>query len=81
MRIPLIPDFNTDEASTEEICGHLLAMGVKEVDLLPFHRMGSGKYEAMGLDYIYKDTEPMSRKEAEKIAVEYAQFFKVNIEK
>lgn len=81
VRIPLIPDFNTDQESVQEICIRLQAIGVKEVDLLPFHRMGSGKYEAMGLDYIYKDIEPMSKKQAEEIAALYAPYFTVNIEK
>ncbi len=80
-RIPLIPGFNTDEASTEELCSVLKQAGVQEVDLLPFHRMGSGKYEAMGLKYAYKDMEPMSYKEAEKMAEQYAKYFQVHIEK
>lgn len=81
VRIPLIPDFNTDPKSIREIGARLKEIGVKEVDLLPFHRMGSGKYEAMGLDYMYKDTESMNKKQAEKIAALYARYFQVNIEK
>jgi len=81
VRIPLIPDFNTAPQSVQEIAVCLQKIGIKEVDLLPFHRMGSGKYEAMGLVYPYKDTESMSLKQAEAIAVLYAPYFKVNIEK
>ena len=81
VRIPMIPDFNTSMEDVREICMRLQEIGVTEVDLLPFHRMGSGKYEAMGLEYLYKDTKPMSNKQAEEIAALYTPYFKVNIEK
>lgn len=81
VRIPLIPDFNTAPQSVQEMIECLQKIGIKEVDLLPFHRMGSGKYEAMGLVYLYKDMEPMGLKQAEAIAALYAPYFKVNIEK
>ena len=29
------------------------------VDLLPFHRMGTGKYQALNREYAYAETEPM----------------------
>ncbi|MBQ3969458.1 MAG: hypothetical protein II685_03100 [Clostridia bacterium] len=52
IRIPLIRDFNTDEDSISQICKALAVLAITEVELLPFHRLGSAKYEAMGLVYI-----------------------------
>jgi len=79
-RIPLIPDFNTAEEDRREICQRLIAAGVEYVDLLPFHRMGSGKYEALGKEYAYKDVEPQSKNEIAEIAETYKKYFNITIE-
>lgn len=79
VRIPLIPDFNTSDGETEKIIKRLSGK-VGEVDLLPFHRLGSAKYEALGKNYLYKDVVPMPLCEVEKIARLYENHFKVNIE-
>ena len=63
IRIPLIPGFNADEASVSAIARYLMEMGIRDADLLPFHRLGSGKYEAMGLQYAYGQIQPMPRQE------------------
>lgn len=81
VRIPLIPDFNTDADSILEICKHLKTIGIGEVELLPFHRLGSAKYEALGLDYQYKNYEPYSKKQLDELKKQYSQYFKVIIER
>lgn len=81
VRIPLIPDFNTDEDSILEICEHLKTIGIGEVELLPFHRLGSAKYEALGLDYQYKNYEQLSKDQLDEIIKQYSKYFKVIIER
>ncbi len=81
IRIPLIRDFNGDEKSIKDICEYLKNIGITEVDLLPFHRLGVAKYNAMGLDYAYKDQPPLSKAELKNIEQQYAKYFKVNIER
>ena len=81
VRIPLIPDFNTDEGSILEICERLKAIGIGEVELLPFHRLGSAKYEALGLDYQYKNYELLSKDKLDEIIKQYSKYFKVIIER
>lgn len=81
VRIPLIPDFNTDENSIFEICEQLKTIGIKEVELLPFHRLGSAKYEALSLDYQYKNYEPLSKDKLHEITKQYSKFFNVIIER
>ena len=80
IRIPLIPDFNTDRQSIEDICKHLCAIGIKEVDLLPFHRLGSSKYEAMGLKYAYEAISPLSKNELTEIENIFKKYFSVKTE-
>lgn len=67
IRIPLIPGFNTDEASISAMGRHLKKLGIHRVELLPFHRLGSGKYEAMGLAYTYAKTSPLTRQQVTDI--------------
>lgn len=81
VRIPLIPGFNTGDAETAALVTLLRDLGARDVDLLPFHRMGSGKYDAMGLSYPYRETPPLSYEEADRIAGIYRRYFTVRIEK
>ena len=80
IRIPLIPGFNTSPSSTQAICERLQDIGIKHVDLLPFHRLGSAKYEAMGLEYAYKTQPPLTKDELGKIEAIYKTYFSVKIE-
>lgn len=80
IRIPLIPGFNTSPRSIEAICECLRGVGIERVDLLPFHRLGSSKYEAMGLEYTYKMKQPLTREELSEIEAIYKTYFSVKIE-
>lgn len=80
IRIPLIPGFNTSPRSTQAICERLQDIGIKHVDLLPFHRLGSAKYEAMGLEYAYQTQQPLTKEELGKIEAIYKTYFSVKIE-
>jgi pyruvate formate lyase activating enzyme len=73
IRIPLIPGFNTDLGSLEAICRHLEKTGIKEVELLPFHRLGTGKYQALGLEYKYAEVPMMDNSTFSKIAAVFLE--------
>lgn len=51
VRIPLINGINTDPGNIRQTIDFLLPNRevVQQVDLLPFHRIGKGKYERLGL--------------------------------
>ncbi|HAB67052.1 MAG TPA: pyruvate formate lyase-activating protein [Firmicutes bacterium] len=40
---------------------------VKRVDFLPYHKLGSEKYEALGLTYPYKDKEEMNKDKCDEL--------------
>lgn len=80
-RVVLIPDFNTAPEYIDSMCSCLLSAGVSNVDLLPFHRLGSSKYEALGLSYSYRDVEVLDSERVSFIARRYSRYFKVKIEK
>lgn len=81
VRIPLIPNFNIDKKSVYEISEQLNSVGISQVELLPFHRLGSAKYEALGLDYLYKNYQPLSKDKLDEIKNQYSKYFKVIIER
>lgn len=61
VRIPVIPHFNAHQLA--DFATVLQDIGPTRVDLLPFHRMGSGKYAALGSDYAYANTPSLSPEE------------------
>ena len=81
VRIPLIPGFNTSPQKTQLICKSLCNAGIKHVDLLPFHRLGSAKYEAMGLEYAYRTQQPLANEELGNIEAIYKTYFSVKVER
>lgn len=58
VRIPVIPGFTDRDGMLETIAMELHGIGVRQVQLLPFHRLALGKYGAMGLEYPYAGLEP-----------------------
>lgn len=78
IRIPVIPGFNTADNDIDGIGSLLCTLSVTSVELLPFHRLGMGKYKAMGLNYAYANAEPLGKTEQMKrIASRYAEHFDV----
>jgi pyruvate formate lyase activating enzyme len=53
VRIPVIPGFNIKAMGN--LADFLCGANIREVYILPFHRLGSGKYNALGLEYIYEN--------------------------
>ncbi len=64
LRLPLIEGCNTDLADLEKIASRCEAMGIKDVNLLPYHDMGKYKYTKLGKDY---DANSMSTPSDEKM--------------
>ena len=79
VRIPFIPGFNDSDEYIDGMCSSLRSAGVKRVELLPFHRLGSSKYTALGLDYRYKDTKPPTKDKVSAAARLYARYFDVSV--
>ena len=81
IRVPLIPGVNDSDEDAIESCKRLSALGAKKVDILPFHRLGSGKYDAMGLKYAFEDTALLSKEAVKRTADIYRRYFTVTVEK
>jgi pyruvate formate lyase activating enzyme len=63
VRRPVIPGYNDDEESIHALARFVQELGtVHEVDLLPYHRFGRGKYQQLGMEYPMGD-EPSLKEE------------------
>ena len=59
IRVPIIPGVNDTEENLTAMAEELLASGITgPVDLLPFHRLGQRKYDALGIPYAFADALP-----------------------
>ena len=55
VRIPLIPDVNDGREFRNIVDNIAEIKKIKEIHILPFHQLGSSKYDQMGMDYAMKD--------------------------
>lgn len=80
VRIPLIPGVNDTPDDARRAAAALAPLGIRQIDVLPFHRMGSAKWAALGLDYAYRGVPPLSPKAARPFADSLRERFTVTIE-
>jgi len=70
IRIPVIPDFNDDARNMNEIGSflnrHNAKGAVERIDLLPYHKLGISKYEALGLSYTLEGSQTPEKKRLEE---------------
>ena len=60
VRIPIIPHVNDTPEACAHMARHLDGITVKAVHLLPFHKLGLSKYQALGLVYPYAEVPSYS---------------------
>lgn len=51
VRVPVIPGFNEDLVELEKIAKYSKENGIEEINFLPYHSLGSNKYELLGREY------------------------------
>lgn len=61
IRVPVIPTFNNTKEEIRAIAEFAASLpGVKELHLLPYHRLGQDKYAGLGRTYTLSQIEPMT---------------------
>ena len=60
VRRPVIPGYNDSADSIHALGRFVRELGsVKEINLLPYHNFGKGKYERLGMEYVMGDTSSL----------------------
>lgn len=61
IRLPLIPGYNDDEKNIKATGRFMKLWGLDRVDILPYHRMGVNKYNALGEKYALPDLPDLEK--------------------
>ena len=61
VRTPVIPTFNATKEEIRDIARYAKSIGVKEMHILPYHRLGKDKYYGLGRVYELEHIEPPSK--------------------
>jgi pyruvate formate lyase activating enzyme len=73
IRVPLIEGVNTEEAEINKLADLInnlyenINQKTRIVELMPYHRLGTAKYEALQRNYILKDLPPLEQEIVENI--------------
>lgn len=82
IRVPVIPTFNDTVEEIQGIASFADTLpGVKQIHLLPYHRLGQDKYEGLGRPYLMEGILPPTQEKMDtlKKAAEAASSLKVQI--
>ncbi len=63
IRMPVIPGFNSSDEDVMNIAAYLKKAGLNEINILPVHHLGSGKYKLLGKDYFDKELKKPSNED------------------
>lgn len=68
IRIPVIPTFNDTEEEIYAIASFAASLPhMEHLHLLPYHRLGEGKYEKLGRNYTMAHIQPMSKEKEQRL--------------
>lgn len=68
IRIPLAPGLNDDDKNIELTAAFARDIGARRVDLLPYHRLGEGKYSRIGRTYSLQGASSQSPERVQELA-------------
>jgi pyruvate formate lyase activating enzyme len=75
IRYVIVPGLTDDPSDVEELARHLSQYScIQQIDLLPYHKMGSYKYDEMNLKYRLKEMEPPSTEVVQRIAETFKSY-------
>jgi len=74
IRVPLIPGNNDSKENIKALAEFMLSLGLKRVDLLPYHSLGKIKYYRLGMEYKLSDLKPFAEGEVAKIKADLESY-------
>ena len=63
LRLPCIPGFNLCDEHFESVFALAESLGIRRLDMLPYHTLGTAKYADLGIEYRYGGYGPVDRSE------------------
>lgn len=78
VRVPVIPQFNYSKETLYDIIDYVKKLGIKEINLLPYHSLGENKWEQINKDYLLKDLKMMDKSVLEEY-VQYGKSQNINV--
>lgn len=79
IRLPLIPGYNDDEKNIKATGRFMKLWGLDRIDILPYHKLGVNKYEALGEKYLL-DGIPSLQRENVARTVQILESFGLKVE-
>ncbi|MGY4742210.1 pyruvate formate-lyase-activating protein [Streptomyces sp. ATMOS53] len=74
IRYVLVPGWTDDPRSVDDLADFAAGLGtVERVDVLPFHKLGSPKYEALGIPFPLRDTPSPARDSVERVREQFRE--------
>ncbi len=67
LRCPIICGINDDDGHFRAIAALSQRLGIREVELMPYHNYGKGKWEQIGEPYALADMETVSKQEGARM--------------
>ena len=67
IRFPVIPGFTDTSGNLEAVAGRMIQLGLKRIDLLPYHSIARHKYRKMGKEYFLPDIMEPSKERVEEL--------------
>ena len=68
VRVPILPGLNDDYENLDALSTYLSPLGIREIDILPYHELGNDKYRRMNLSSGMENVVPPTSAEMETIA-------------
>jgi pyruvate formate lyase activating enzyme len=73
-RVPVIPKFNDTENEMIDIINFAASLkNIKNIDFIPYHRYGKGKYKSLSRNYDFSDKEYEIKEEKLKLFLQIAE--------
>lgn len=67
LRMPIIQGFNDSIGNITATAAFMDELGLYEINILPFHRLGNSKWEQLGKHYAYKDYAATPQQKLEEL--------------
>ena len=78
IRYPFIKEVNDDEENITNTAQFIKKLGLKEIDILPYHTMGMEKYRKLKRKYPMKTLEKNTEKELSR-AIKIIKSYNLNV--